>query len=87
MTETADLAAMLQELRVAEEELRAQNEALLAAQTTLELERRRYADLFEAGPDAFLVTDLNGKILEASFRRRCSRASWCSENAGRFARS
>ena len=34
------------------------------AAAALHRERRRYASLFEAGPDAFLVTDLDGKVLE-----------------------
>jgi PAS domain S-box-containing protein len=32
----------------------------------LESERRRYLELFELAPDAYLVTDANGRILEAS---------------------
>ncbi len=54
------------ELRVAEEELRAQNEELLAAEDKLHAERERYLDLFQFAPDAYLVTDLQGFILEAN---------------------
>jgi len=32
----------------------------------LEQERQRYFDLFEFAPDAYIVTDLNGKIFEAN---------------------
>jgi PAS domain S-box-containing protein len=53
-------------LRVAEEELRVQNEQLMGAQELLEAERQRYLDLFEFAPDAYLVTDLHGNIQEAN---------------------
>ena len=66
MNEAAELQSMIQELRSAEERLRAQNEELLAAHTGRDEEYRRYRELFDAGPDGLLVTDENGKILEAN---------------------
>src|SRR5438105_2793583 len=42
-----DAHTLFEELRVAEEELRQQNENLIAAQEVAELERQRYRDLFE----------------------------------------
>ena len=56
----------LEELRVAEEEMRQQNEALVASHDTIETWRRHYQDLFESAPDAYLVTDLGGVIQEAN---------------------
>jgi PAS domain S-box-containing protein len=55
-----------EELRVADEELRQQNEALAAACEAAEAERRRYQDLFDFAPDAYLVTDAEGTIREAN---------------------
>jgi PAS domain S-box-containing protein len=64
----ARLLAAVEELHVAEEKLQQQNDELVAAQATLETELRRYQDLFELAPDAYLVTTLEGKILEANSR-------------------
>ena len=61
-----DLRAALEELRVAGEELRQQNEELAAAHIELENERRRYHELFDLAPDAYLVTDLAGIVSEAN---------------------
>jgi PAS domain S-box-containing protein len=55
-----------EELRVVEEELHNQSDELSAVYGTLELERRRYRDLFEGAPEAYLVTDSSGVILEAN---------------------
>jgi PAS domain S-box-containing protein len=66
VNQVAELQSVIQELRIAEEELRAQNEELLATQTARDQAYRRYRELFEAGPDGLLVTDENGKILEAN---------------------
>jgi PAS domain S-box-containing protein len=60
------LGTTVEELRVAEEELRQQNEELVAAREALEVERRRYQDLFEFAPDGYVVTDANGIIQEAN---------------------
>src|SRR5262249_36323320 len=62
-----ELETALEELTVAEQTLLAQNEQLLAAQEQVEAERRRYSDLFEFAPDAYLVTDLSGTIGEANW--------------------
>ena len=69
------LAAAVDELREraerlheATEDLGAQNERLLAAQEALEDERARYRELFDLAPDAFVLTDANGKIVEANGR-------------------
>lgn len=61
-----ELSTALEELNVLTEELREQNEELLATRETLEAERRRYLNLFELAPDGYLVTDPDGRILEAN---------------------
>lgn len=60
------LSNTLEELQAAEEELRLQNVQLVTIQRALERERQRYIDLFENAPDAYLVTDAGGIILEAN---------------------
>jgi len=61
-----ELQLSVEELRVAEEEMRVQNEELSRSRLRLEAERQRYQDLFEFAPDGYLVTDLEGVILEAN---------------------
>lgn len=61
-----ELESSLHELQVIEEELRNNNEMLIDAQKVLDTERQRYQDLFDFAPDAYLVTDGNGLILEAN---------------------
>jgi PAS domain S-box-containing protein len=61
------LRETLEELQIIEEELRQQNEELAIAHETAELERRRYQDLFDLAPDAYLVTDVAGIIKEANY--------------------
>ena len=61
-----ELAEALEELRVAGEELQAQNEELGATRVAVEGERQRYQELFEWAPDAYLVTDRYGRILDAN---------------------
>jgi PAS domain S-box-containing protein len=61
-----DLRLTLEELRVADEELRQQNEELAATHVQVDAERRRYQELFELAPDAYLVTNLDGIISEAN---------------------
>ncbi len=56
----------VEELRVAEEEMRAQNEELMRTRRRVEAEKQRYQDLFEFAPDGYVVTTLDGKILEAN---------------------
>lgn len=60
------LSAALEELHVAYEELRQQNEELLATRRMVEAARQRYQELFNFAPDGYLVTDLDGKIQEAN---------------------
>jgi PAS domain S-box-containing protein len=67
MDETIEeLRAALEELRVADEELRAQNEELVAAHLEVEAERRRYQELFQLAPAAYVVTNLAGIISESN---------------------
>jgi len=61
-----EMNVALEELQVAEEELRQQNEQLTSAYSLVEEERQRYQELFDYAPDCYLVTDVNGKILEAN---------------------
>ncbi|AVH73695.1 PAS domain-containing sensor histidine kinase [Nostoc sp. 'Lobaria pulmonaria (5183) cyanobiont'] len=61
------LRETLEELQVVEEELRLQNEELAIARETAEFEHRRYQDLFDLAPDAYLVTDVDGIIKEANY--------------------
>ena len=61
-----ELQTAVEELRVAEEEMRAQNEELILTRQRVEAERHRYQDLFEFAPDGYLVTTLEGKILESN---------------------
>lgn len=61
-----ELQLSVEELRVADEEMRVQNEELSRSRLRLEAERQRYQDLFEFAPDGYLVTDLDGTILEAN---------------------
>jgi PAS domain S-box-containing protein len=60
------LQTAIEELHIAEQELLAQNEALLTAHQVVEQERQRYAALFELVPDGYLVTDAAGLLLEAN---------------------
>jgi len=57
-----------EELRVAEEELHAQADELIATRSMLERERRVYGELFEAAPEAYLVTDERGVVIQANRR-------------------
>jgi PAS domain S-box-containing protein len=61
-----DLKSVLAELRVADEELRARHEELIQAHLEVEAERRRYQELFELAPDAYIVTDLAGMITNSN---------------------
>jgi PAS domain S-box-containing protein len=67
------LPAALEELHVAFEELRTAQDELLHQQSELastrervEAERRRYQELFDFAPDAYLVTTTTGAIREAN---------------------
>src|SRR4051812_23369547 len=61
------LDVAMEQLRVAQAELMAQNEELAAARAALDREHRRYQDLFDSAPDGYLVTDPLGKVLDANF--------------------
>jgi PAS domain S-box-containing protein len=60
------LAAALEQVQLAEIEMRHQNTELAAARTALEAERSRYRDLFEMAPDAYLITNEHGLVTEAN---------------------
>jgi PAS domain S-box-containing protein len=61
-----ELLTAMEEMQVAEEQLRQQNEALVATRHVVDAERQRYQDLFEFAPDGYLVTDPGGTIQEAN---------------------
>jgi PAS domain S-box-containing protein len=61
-----DLMTAFEELSVAEEELRAQQETLVETGTLLEIQRKRYHTLFDLAPDPYVVTDATGTIEEAN---------------------
>jgi signal transduction histidine kinase len=63
-----ELDSAHEELRVAEEHLQTQADAIVFAQDVLDLERRRYQELFQAAPEPYLVTDLHGAIDQANLR-------------------
>jgi diguanylate cyclase (GGDEF)-like protein/PAS domain S-box-containing protein len=63
---TEDLRATIEELYVAEEELRWQHEELLSARAELEDQRRRYEELFQLAPDAYVVTNPLGIVREVN---------------------
>ncbi len=56
------LSTALEDLKTTSEELRLQNEALISARVTLELERQKYRELFEFAPDGYLITNCGGTI-------------------------
>lgn len=56
----------LEELQVLVEELHVQNEELANSRIALEAEREQYKELFELVPDGYLVTTLEGAIIEAN---------------------
>jgi len=55
-----------EELKVAEEELRAHQELILQAQKEADVERKRYRTLFELAPHPYVVTDRHGMIEQAN---------------------
>ena len=63
---TENLRTAIEELYVAEEELRLQHEELLSARAELEDQRRRYEELFQLAPDAYLVTNPLGIVREVN---------------------
>lgn len=63
---TADVQALLEELRTWQAELQIQNEELRAARDELAVARDRYRDLFERAPLGYLILDGDGSIREAN---------------------
>jgi PAS domain S-box-containing protein len=63
-----DLVTAVEALDVAVEKLYFQAESLEWAYQALEIERRAYQELFEGGPDGYLVTDPDGMILRSNRR-------------------
>jgi PAS domain S-box-containing protein len=61
-----ELDTALEELKVAEETVHEQTEALGKALQRADAERQRYLELFEFAPDGYCVTDSRGVILEAN---------------------
>lgn len=62
----AEFHAVLEELSVAQEELRAQNGEVVRVSRITEVERQRYEDLFQNAPHGYLITDPDGIIREAN---------------------
>ncbi|MDY7024525.1 MAG: PAS domain S-box protein, partial [Cyanobacteriota bacterium] len=56
----------MEELHVAVEELRLQNEELLVSRLQLEQERQRYQELFDFAPDGYIVTNGDAIIQEVN---------------------
>jgi PAS domain S-box-containing protein len=61
-----ELGTTSETLEVAIKKLYEQSEELAAARARVEAERQRYQDLFEFMPNAYLVSDPEGKIQEAN---------------------
>ncbi|MFL5560229.1 MAG: ATP-binding protein [Gemmatimonadaceae bacterium] len=61
-----EIALMLEELNVAEEEMRQQADELIMTRDQLEQEHLRYLELFEDAPDAYIITDEAGVVREAN---------------------
>jgi PAS domain-containing protein len=60
------VASLLEELKVAEEELRSQNAVLLSQRAAAHERTRHYRELFLQSPAPTLVSDIFGTILEAN---------------------
>ncbi len=61
-----EFLTVLEEIEVYEEELTVQNSELESQRFEIEKQRRRYEDLFNFAPEAYLVTDLHGVIREGN---------------------
>lgn len=61
-----DLQSSWEQIQMAWEEMRQQHEELAIARQTVEVELKRYKDLFEFAPDGYLVTDPHGTIQKAN---------------------
>ena len=82
-SDKASWQTAMEELSVAEEELRQQNDELIAMSAELEAERRRYYELFNFAPDCYLVTDAHGNIREANLAASGLLRHSASQLAGR----
>ncbi|OFV94264.1 MAG: hypothetical protein A3F68_08665 [Acidobacteria bacterium RIFCSPLOWO2_12_FULL_54_10] len=60
------LRVKVEQIQAAEKEAQLQNQELVAAYRSVEMERRRYQELFDFAPDAYLITDLGAIIQEAN---------------------
>ena len=60
------IIAVFDEIQIAVEELLVASEELEVTRAAAEKECQRYQELFDFAPDAYLVTDTAGKILEAN---------------------
>ncbi len=56
----------LADLRITVEDLRRQTNEVATLRQALDAERRRYHEVFELSPDAYLLTDFDGVIIEAN---------------------
>jgi PAS domain S-box-containing protein len=61
-----EFQCLIEELRSSAEEIRVQKQQLQETNRIAKRERRRYRDLFDFAPDAYLVTDPHGSIGEAN---------------------
>src|SRR3954464_13996787 len=59
-----ELQAVLHDLHVHQEEVRAQNDQLMEAKRSLEQSRDRYADLYDFAPIAYITFDVEGVVRE-----------------------
>lgn len=74
-----ELQMALEELQSVEEALEEQNQHLVASRDALELDNRRYRELFEGAPLAYLVTSVEATIQQAN-----QAAEHLLENVERF---
>ena len=63
---SAEIEQLFREVLLHQIEIETQNEELISARAMIEAEHRRYQELFEQAPDAYLVTSLEGVIQEAN---------------------
>ena len=65
-----ELHATIEELRLAQEHLRIQCDELAVWQQATELHKKRFEELFQLAPNAFVITDRQGMILNANVAAR-----------------
>jgi len=61
-----ELCSAAEELHLAQEQMQLQNERLAEACQQVEIQRRRYQELFDFAPEAYLVSDAHGVVTEAN---------------------